>query len=88
MSNWPEWLPLSERLRPLAPYGAPQLPADAVLNTNESPFALSPKIAKRIGDRVEEVAKNLNRYPDRDANILRDELANFNTEKYLGRKWK
>jgi histidinol-phosphate aminotransferase len=77
MSQWPEWLPLSERLRPLSPYGAPQLPADAVLNTNESPFALSPALTKAIAARVEEVATDLNRYPDRDASKLRGELANF-----------
>lgn len=77
MSQWPEWLPLSERLRPLSPYGAPQLPADAVLNTNESPFALSPEFTKALASRVEKVAQNLNRYPDRDATSLRSGLAAF-----------
>jgi histidinol-phosphate aminotransferase len=77
MSSWPEWLPLSERLRPLSPYGAPQLPATAVLNTNESPFSLSPALSSAIADRIEGVAKNLNRYPDRDATVLRSELATF-----------
>ena len=32
--NWPSWLPLRDDLRSLSPYGAPQLPADAVMNTN------------------------------------------------------
>jgi histidinol-phosphate aminotransferase len=77
MSSWPEWLPLSERLRPLSPYGAPQLPAKAVLNTNESPFSLSSALTRAISERIEDVAENLNRYPDRDANILREELAEF-----------
>ncbi len=77
MSTWPQWLPLNERLQPLSPYGAPQLPAEAILNTNESPFSLSPIITKAIGARVEAVAENLNRYPDRDATALRSELANF-----------
>ncbi len=77
MSQWPEWLPLSDRLRPLSPYGAPQLPADAVLNTNENPFPLSPKLAKAIAVRIEGVAGNLNRYPDRDATALRSGLATF-----------
>jgi histidinol-phosphate aminotransferase len=80
MTQWPQWLPLSERLRPLSPYGAPQLPAEAVLNTNESPFSLSPQLATAIAQRVEEVAKNLNRYPDRDATVLRAGLANFINE--------
>ncbi len=77
MSQWPSWLPLSERLQPLSPYGAPQLPADAVLNTNESPFTLSPELSRAIASRVEKVATNLNRYPDRDAVKLRGHLANF-----------
>jgi histidinol-phosphate aminotransferase len=77
MSQWPSWLPLSERLQPLSPYGAPQLPADAVLNTNESPFALSPELSRAIANRVEKVATNLNRYPDRDAVKLRGDLATF-----------
>ena len=80
MSQWPSWLPLSERLQPLSPYGAPQLPADAVLNTNESPFALSPELSRAIAGRVEKVATNLNRYPDRDAVQLRSDLATFINE--------
>jgi histidinol-phosphate aminotransferase len=80
MSQWPQWLPLSERLRPLSPYGAPQLPVEAVLNTNESPFSLSPQLTAAIARRIEEVAKNLNRYPDRDATVLRTGLANFINE--------
>ena len=80
MSQWPDWLPLSERLRPLSPYGAPQLPANAVLNTNESPFALSPQISSAIAARIEKVAANLNRYPNRDATVLRSGLANFINE--------
>ena len=80
MSQWPQWLPLSERLRPLSPYGAPQLPAEAILNTNESPFSLSPQLTAAIARRIEEVAKNLNRYPDRDATVLRTGLANFINE--------
>jgi len=77
MTQWPHWLPLNSGLRPLSPYGAPQVPADAVLNTNENPFPLSPALAKAISARVEAVATNLNRYPDRDANLLRSGLAVF-----------
>ena len=77
MSKWPEWLPLNDRLRSLSPYGAPQLPAAAVLNTNENPFPLSAQLASAIATRIEEVARNLNRYPDRDAVKLRSGLADF-----------
>jgi histidinol-phosphate aminotransferase len=77
MSQWPDWLPLNAGLRPLSPYGAPQVPADAVLNTNENPFPLSPALAKAIATKVEKVATQLNRYPDRDATALRSGLAQF-----------
>ena len=77
---WPEWLPLRDNLRPLSPYGAPQVPAEASLNTNENPYALSSKLARAIAERVEEVAVNLNRYPDRDATKLRTELGRFINE--------
>jgi histidinol-phosphate aminotransferase len=75
--NWPNWLPLREDLAPLSPYGAPQVPAEATLNTNENPYAPSPALAKAIADRVQQVALNLNRYPDRDATSLRHALASF-----------
>lgn len=77
MSRWPEWLPLAERLRPLTPYGAPQVPAEATLNTNENPYSLSPALSAAIAVRIEQVAINLNRYPDRDAIALRSGLADF-----------
>ncbi|MEN9622292.1 MAG: hypothetical protein RLZZ307_24, partial [Actinomycetota bacterium] len=35
MNQWPSWLPLRQNLQELSAYGAPQLPADAVMNTNE-----------------------------------------------------
>ena len=75
--NWPEWLPLRDDLRSLSPYGAPQLPADAVMNTNENPYAPSKELAQAISLRVAEVATSLNRYPDRDATKLRSKLADF-----------
>lgn len=77
MTQWPTWLPLAERLHPLSPYGAPQVPAKAVLNTNENPFSLSPQLAAAIASRIEKAALNLNRYPDRDAVVLRSGLATF-----------
>ena len=77
MKHWPAWLPLRENLQELSPYGAPQLPAEAVMNTNENPYAPSQKLTKAISDRVAEVALSLNRYPDRDAVVLRTKLADF-----------
>ena len=75
--NWPNWLPLRQDLKPLSPYGAPQVPAEATLNTNENPYAPSPALAKAIADRIHQVALNLNRYPDRDAILLRKSIASF-----------
>ena len=78
-SNWPNWLPLREPLKPMSPYGAPQVPASAQLNTNENPFAPSPALISAISKRVAEVSETLNRYPDRDAIALRAGLAKYMT---------
>ena len=75
--NWPTWLPLRKDLTPLTPYGAPQVPAQASLNTNENPYSPSPALQKAIADAVMVAAANLNRYPDRDANELRTKLAGY-----------
>lgn len=77
MSQWPDWLPLREALRELSPYGAPQVPAAAVLNTNENPFPISTQLTNAISQRIGEIASDLNRYPDRDAISLRQKLAEF-----------
>ncbi len=78
--SWPTWLPLRETLRALSPYGAPQVPATAALNTNENPYAPSPALQKAITDAVAKVAADLNRYPDRDATVLRGKLAQYINE--------
>ena len=75
--SWPTWLPLRKELTPLTPYGAPQIPAQASLNTNENPYSPSPTLQKAIADAVLGVAAKLNRYPDRDANELRSKLAGY-----------
>ena len=85
MNNWPAWLPLREQLRPLTPYGTPQVPALARLNTNENPYGPSKTLAAAISKRVGEVSENLNRYPDRDALKLRQGLADY-LEKQSGVK--
>ena len=75
--SWPAWLPLRENLRSLSPYGAPQVPAQAFLNTNENPYPLSAELQKAITQTVSKVAAQLNRYPDRDAENLRTKLASY-----------
>ncbi|HEY3292419.1 MAG TPA: histidinol-phosphate transaminase [Candidatus Nanopelagicaceae bacterium] len=75
--EWPNWLPLRADLRGLSPYGAPQLPSLAQLNTNENPYPPSKELMEAIARRVGEVAGSLNRYPDRDATELRKALAAF-----------
>ena len=78
-NNWPDWLPLREPLKPMSPYGAPQVAASAQLNTNENPFAPSSALVAAITKRVAEVSATLNRYPDRDAIALRAGLAKYIT---------
>lgn len=75
--SWPNWLPLRGSLEELSPYGAPQVSAEATLNTNENPFSPSAALAKAIGERVAQVSTTLNRYPDRDAVALRTGLASY-----------
>lgn len=75
--EWPEWLPIRSSLKGLSPYGAPQIPSLAQLNTNENPYPPSEGLVEAIASRVEEVTRSLNRYPDRDFKALRKALANF-----------
>ena len=68
---------LREDLRHLHAYGAPQLDVPVQLNTNENPYAPSPRLRNAIADAVAGVAGTLNRYPDRDAVELRKDLADY-----------
>jgi histidinol-phosphate aminotransferase len=77
MSNWPDWLPLRAQLKPLTPYGAPQVSANARLNTNENPYGPSKELATAIASKISEVSASLNRYPDRDAVKLRQKIADY-----------
>ena len=70
-------LPIREDLVGQSPYGAPQINVPIKLNTNENPFALSEHIAADIARAVRDSATALNRYPDRDAVLLRADLAHF-----------
>ncbi|CNG24983.1 Histidinol-phosphate aminotransferase (HisC) [Mycobacterium tuberculosis] len=70
-------LPLRDDLRGREPYGAPQLDVPYALNTNENPYPPSERLVKALGEAVMDVAGTLNRYPDRDAVALREDLAAF-----------
>jgi histidinol-phosphate aminotransferase len=70
-------LPLRDDLRGRTPYGAPQLDVPVRLNTNENPHPPSPELAAQLAAAVAEAAATLNRYPDRDALELREDLAAY-----------
>ncbi|GAA3727434.1 histidinol-phosphate aminotransferase [Spinactinospora alkalitolerans] len=72
-----EDLPVRDDLRGRTPYGAPQLDVPVALNTNENPYAPSPRLAEALARAVADVAIGLNRYPDRDATRLRAALAGY-----------
>lgn len=77
MNQWPEWLPLKQSLRGRTPYGAPQVEAEARLNTNENPYSLPDSVVAAIEDSIHSHLAGLNRYPDRDALSLRGHLARY-----------
>lgn len=70
-------LPIRDELRGKSPYGAPQLDVPVRLNTNENPYPLPEPLVARIAERVAAAARELNRYPDRDALELRAGLAAY-----------
>jgi histidinol-phosphate aminotransferase len=70
-------LPLGEGLRGRTPYGAPQLDVAVRLNTNENPYPPPPGLVSDVAAAVSEAARNLHRYPDRDAVALRTDLAGY-----------
>ncbi len=80
MSEWPTWLPIRDELKALSPYGAPQFEVFARLNTNENPYPLSDALVADIADGVRSIARDLNRYPDREATALRSALAQYLTQ--------
>ncbi|HWV27610.1 MAG TPA: aminotransferase class I/II-fold pyridoxal phosphate-dependent enzyme, partial [Aeromicrobium sp.] len=73
----PDWVPLREELREEEPYGAPQIDVPVRLNTNENPYGPSEAAADDIARSVREAALGLNRYPDREAWLLRNALAAY-----------
>ncbi|RIJ76372.1 histidinol-phosphate transaminase [Nakamurella silvestris] len=70
-------LPLRDDLVGRSPYGAPQLAVPVQINTNENPFPPSAELIADIAASVAAAAADLNRYPDRDAVALRQDLADY-----------
>jgi histidinol-phosphate aminotransferase len=70
-------LPLREALRGRSPYGAPQLSAAVRLNVNENSYPLPDVVVDAVAKSVTGVLRDLNRYPDRDATGLREDLAAY-----------
>jgi histidinol-phosphate aminotransferase len=72
-----EELPLRAELRGLRPYGAPQLDVPVRLNTNENSYPLPEAAVAAVEKALSGVLRDLNRYPDRDAVALREDLATY-----------
>ena len=70
-------LPVRDDLRGLSPYGAPQLDVPVLLNTNENPYPPSAALVADLALAAAEAAAGANRYPDRDAEELRKDLAQY-----------
>ncbi len=70
-------LPLRPDLAGSKPYGAPQLDVPIRLNTNENPYPPPPALVTDIAAAAAAAAARLNRYPDRDAEALREDLAGY-----------
>ncbi|MGC0364356.1 histidinol-phosphate aminotransferase [Rhodococcus sp. 27YEA15] len=70
-------LPIRENLRGKSAYGAPQLSVPVQLNTNENPHPPTQALVDDVAESVRVAARELHRYPDRDAVALRTELAAY-----------
>ncbi len=78
--------PLRADLASLQPYGAPQLDVAVRLNTNENPYPPPPGLVRAITEAAAAAAAGLNRYPDRDAVALREDLARYLGHGLTGRQ--
>jgi histidinol-phosphate aminotransferase len=70
-------LPLRPELRDSVPYGAPQIDVPVRLNTNENPYPPSEAMVEAVAEAAAAAARELNRYPDREAWALREALASY-----------
>jgi histidinol-phosphate aminotransferase len=79
------WSRLVRELKPYVPGEQPRIAELIKLNTNESPFGPSPRVAEAI---AAESGDNLRLYPDPDATALRQALAAYHgvspTEVFVG----
>ncbi|MGG5260974.1 histidinol-phosphate transaminase [Phycicoccus avicenniae] len=64
-------------LRGRTAYGAPQLDVPVALNTNENSYPVPDVVVEAMTRAVEEAARGLNRYPDREFTALREDLAAY-----------
>ncbi len=70
-------LPLRDDLRGQHPYGAPQIDVPVLLNVNENTFGVPADAKAAILAAVAAELEGLNRYPDREFTVLRQELAAY-----------
>lgn len=70
-------LPLRDDLRGRSPYGAPMIDVPVTLNVNENTHPMPPEVIEAITQEVAQAAVTLNRYPDREFEALRQELASY-----------
>lgn len=75
----PDDLPLRDDLRGAQAYGAPQIDVPVRLNTNENSYPVPDEVVRAITDAVAAEAVSLNRYPDREHVVLREDLAAYLT---------
>lgn len=69
-------------LRAVEPYAAPQLDVAARLNTNECPYPLPDAFRQELARAIGGLA--LNRYPEREADVLRERLAELHGRPFEG----
>ncbi len=70
-------LPLRDDLRGRTPYGAPQLDVAVRLNTNENSYDVPDDVVRAVIEALAGQVPHLNRYPDREATALREDLAAY-----------
>lgn len=70
-------LPVRGELQEVEPYGAPVVDVPVRLNVNENPFEPHQAVIESIAEAVKEAASGLNRYSDREAWALREELSTY-----------
>jgi histidinol-phosphate aminotransferase len=68
---------MREELKGRTAYGAPQLDVAVRLNTNENSYPLPVDVADAVEKALCDEIRGLNRYPDRDAVALREDLARY-----------